>query len=85
MMRTRRQIITNKIIDVEPQLYLMLFKVDNQLNNTYSLHTKTKCAYSLQDAVNRCNYDDKKFDFKSLYSHQTITVSEIQKLFKNVY
>ena len=83
-MRTKRQVIVNKVIDVEPQLFLMLFKVDNAINNTYSLHTKTKCAYSLQAAVNKCIYDDKKFDFKSLYSHQTVTVSEIQNLFKNV-
>ena len=84
MMRTRRQVIVNKVIDIEPQLFLMLFKVDNPINNTYSLHTKTKCAYSLQAAVNKCNYDDKKFDFKSLYSHQTVTVLEIQNFFKNV-
>ena len=84
-MRTKRQVIVNKVIDVEPQLFLMLFKVDNHINNTYSLHTKTKCAYSLQSAVSQCSYDDKKFDLKSLYSHQTITVAEIQKLFKHVY
>jgi len=79
-----RTTILNKQITIEPKIYILVFRVQN-LDSSWTHHTKKTCAYNLEQAINKVkSLQNNKFDFMSLFSSTTISINELKSLFKNV-